>query len=232
MTYSAIVAIVGKSNVRTEDRAVLDRARVIGRAMAAAGHIVLTGGHIARPEESVKHYALLGAVDAAADGQRVRIVGVMPGLPAGATEPFVEEWQSPTGDGQGRFLHTNLSNQLRDEVNGGAPDVVVALAGKSGTPKEVAAAIAAGRTVIYLDSYVSMRPRIAEELRDLGVKLPAHPIIAADLDDAIGLALKHARLAVQTPPEAAGWTVKYPKLAGLLAAAIAGLRAPWRDHHQ
>ena len=114
-----------------------ETARSLGRAAAAAGVILLTGGgdptDIKLQPDEVKNAVFRGALDAEADGSGVaRFVGV---LPSGNVR-----WLRPRP--RHCLLETGLQHFERNVINGVTPDVLVVMGGSRGTLAEAAFALA------------------------------------------------------------------------------------------
>jgi uncharacterized protein (TIGR00725 family) len=116
-------------------------AEAIGRMLAAAGAIVVTGGL-----GGVMAAASRGATDGAG-----RTVGLLPGDDRAAANPWVDV-AVPTGLGEGRNLLV-----VR------AADALIAVGGGYGTLSEIALALRAGRTVVGLDSWALSRDGTPDE---------------------------------------------------------------------
>jgi uncharacterized protein (TIGR00725 family) len=122
------IAVVGASQpTESQERA----AEEVGRALGAAGAIVITGGR-----GGVMAAASRGAREAGAI-----VVGVLPGGDRGQANPWVTV-ALPTGLGE-----------LRNGLVVRAADAVVAVGGAYGTLSEIALALAAGTPVVGFDSW-------------------------------------------------------------------------------
>jgi uncharacterized protein (TIGR00725 family) len=122
------VAVVGGSEASVTEIA---RAEEVGRALAAGGAIVLTGGR--------------GGVMAAASRGAAEAGGLTVGLLPGHDRAQANEWVSvaiPTGLGE-----------LRNGLIVRAADAVVAVGGAYGTLSEVALALRAGLPVLGLGTW-------------------------------------------------------------------------------
>lgn len=122
------VAVVGASVASEAQEAVAHR---VGRELAQAGAIVITGGGG-------------GVMAAASQGAREaggRVVGILPGEDRGAANPWVEI-----------ALTTGLG-ELRNGLIVRSADVVIAVGGAYGTLSEIALALAAGTPVIGLETW-------------------------------------------------------------------------------
>jgi uncharacterized protein (TIGR00725 family) len=122
------VAIVGPSEATPVE---LDRAETVGRALAEAGAVVLTGGH--------------GGVMAAASRGAAQAGGLTVGILPGHDRAEANEWVSvaiPTGLGE-----------LRNGLIVRAADAVVAVGGAYGTLSEVALALKSGTPVVGLETW-------------------------------------------------------------------------------
>jgi len=121
-------AVVGASVASEDQEAVAHR---VGRELAQAGAIVITGGGG-------------GVMAAASQGAREaggRVVGILPGEDRGAANPWVEI-----------ALTTGLG-ELRNGLIVRSADVVIAVGGAYGTLSEIALALAAGTPVVGVDTW-------------------------------------------------------------------------------
>jgi uncharacterized protein (TIGR00725 family) len=126
------VAVVGGGVASGED---LVAAEEVGRGLAAAGAVVVTGG-------------LGGVMEAASRGAASSgglVVGVLPGVDRAAANRWVGV-ALPTGLGEGRNLVVVRS-----------ADVVVAVGGEWGTLSEIALALKAGTPVVGLGTWELVR---------------------------------------------------------------------------
>ena len=122
------IAVVGASAASDDQVRV---AHVVGSELAQAGAIVITGGGA-------------GVMAAASQGAREaggRVVGILPGEDRTAANPWVEI-----------ALTTGLG-ELRNGLIVRSADAVIAIGGAYGTLSEIALALAAGRSVIGLDTW-------------------------------------------------------------------------------
>jgi uncharacterized protein (TIGR00725 family) len=131
------IAVVGASQpTESQERAAED----VGRALGAAGAIVITGGRG-------------GVMAAASRGARETgavVVGVLPGLDRREANPWVTV-ALPTGLGE-----------LRNGLVVRTADAVVAVGGAYGTLSEIALALAAGTPVVGVDSWPIDGVEVAE----------------------------------------------------------------------
>jgi len=138
----AHVGVVGAGQATAEVRA---RALEVGRLLAEAGAVVVTGG-------------LGGVMAAASEGARAAgglSVGILPGDDRSEANPFVTV-AIPTGFGEGR-------NALVVR----ASDALIALPGEHGTLSEVALALKTGRVVVGLDAWTEVMGVVpASDARD------------------------------------------------------------------
>jgi uncharacterized protein (TIGR00725 family) len=122
------IAVVGASQpTDAQERA----AEEVGRALGAAGAIVITGGR-----GGVMAAASRGAREAGAI-----VVGLLPGGDRGQANPWVTV-ALPTGLGE-----------LRNGLVVRTADAVVAVGGAYGTLSEIALALAAGTPVVGFDTW-------------------------------------------------------------------------------
>jgi hypothetical protein len=116
-----------------------DAAYAFGHAVAELGCILLTGGGD-KDDEEVKNAAFQGMLGLQS-GQRFvpRSVGVLP-----ATQ-VAWDWPLPTH----LLLHSGLTHNVRNLINGVTPDVVVVFGGGRGTLAELGFAAAAGKQLFF-----------------------------------------------------------------------------------
>jgi hypothetical protein len=145
----------------TCDDALAAQAHEVGRRLAEAGAVVLTGGR-----GGVMEAASRGARDAAG-----RTVGILPGASAAETPPNdAVELPLFTGFGQARNMVLVLSAQA-----------VIAVGGGWGTLSEIALALKHGRPVVTLGSWSLQRPDGEAEPR-LAVATTAEEAVARALE--------------------------------------------------
>lgn len=126
-----------------------DAARTLGRAGAAAGVVLLTGGGDPtsmklKPDEA-KNAVLGGALNAEADGAgAARFIGVLPSTDASCTDVG---WHRPQPCGY--LLCTGLAHFERNVINGVTPDVLIVMGGSRGTLAEAAFALAAKKKLFF-----------------------------------------------------------------------------------
>src|ERR1700761_5829874 len=140
MAAGPYIAVIGASQPTPEQE---QAAEDVGRALGAAGAIVITGGRG-------------GVMAAASRGARETgavVVGVLPGLDRREANPWVTV-ALPTGLGE-----------LRNGLVVRASDAAVAVGGAYGTLSEIALALAAGTPVVGLDSWPIDGMEVAESPR-------------------------------------------------------------------
>jgi uncharacterized protein (TIGR00725 family) len=123
------VAVIGPDPAPPEVDAACEQ---IGRLLARAGAIVVTGG-------------LGGSMEAASRGAAAEggiTVGILPGASRHEANPHLTV-SFPTGMGEGRNV-----------LNVRAADVVIAVAGEYGTLSEIAFALKTGVPVVGLDTWM------------------------------------------------------------------------------
>jgi predicted Rossmann-fold nucleotide-binding protein len=144
-----IVGVMGGNRVAPQ---IVKDAERIGASIFTAGMIVLTGGSIS-DESDVKHAAMRGAhVEAGKIGQDARLIGILPG--------GTLRWD--TRSKKTFFLSTGLHSAERDAINGVTPDVLIFLAGGSGTLCELAFALQATKPVLFWRAVQPLRARYQE----------------------------------------------------------------------
>ncbi len=122
------IAVCGAS---VADAPSYEQARRVGRLLAEAGAVLLCGG-------------LGGVMEAACRGAHESggfTVGILPGVEAGAANPYVD-LPICTGIGQARNVILVLSS-----------DALIAIGGEAGTLSEIAMALKAGRPVVGLGTW-------------------------------------------------------------------------------
>jgi uncharacterized protein (TIGR00725 family) len=121
-----------------------DAAVALGKAVAQAGCILLTGGEL-RDSDEVKDAAMLGAASALATGSTPRLVGIIPS--------DMTEWDESVENAL--FLRTGLKHNFRNVINGLTPDVLIVFGGSRGTLAEAAFALAVRKPLFFchLPSY-------------------------------------------------------------------------------
>jgi uncharacterized protein (TIGR00725 family) len=123
-----IVAVIGAGDA---DPAVLDDAREVGRLLAAAGFVVVTGG-------------LGGVMEAASEGARSAgglVVGLVPGADPAQANPHVDV-----------VVATGLGD-ARNALIANTAEGFVAVSGSYGTLSEIAFALKRGKPVVSLGSF-------------------------------------------------------------------------------
>lgn len=140
-----IVAVVGGAHA---PEPVLKAAEMLGRAIVDAGYRMVTGG-------------LTGVMAAASRGGRSApgwfegaVIGILPGLDAGAANEWVDV-AIPSG-----------LNHARNVLVVASAEVVVAVGGGAGTLSEIALAWAHGKEVIGLDVGEGWSSRLGGEWLD------------------------------------------------------------------
>jgi uncharacterized protein (TIGR00725 family) len=149
VTHGPYVAVVG-AGVASPDE--LAAAEEVGRGLAAAGAVVVTGG--------------LGGVMEAASRGAATAGGLVVGLLPGADRAAANRWVGvalPTGLGEGRNL-----------VLVGSADVVVAIGGEWGTLSEIALALKAGTPVVGLGTWDIEGIMQATDARDAVTRVIRH----------------------------------------------------------
>lgn len=150
------LAVVGAGSCGPD----LDRlARAVGRELAQAGAVVLTGGR----------GGVMAAASAGAREAGGRTIGVLPGAHAAESPPDeAVETALFTGLGQGRNLVLVLSAAA-----------VIAVGGSWGTLSEIAMALKHGIPVVTLESWSLQRPDGEPEPRLLSASTPAEAVATA-----------------------------------------------------
>jgi len=130
MTHDDVpyVAVVGASRATESEERVAEE---VGRGLAEAGAVVITGGGPGVMEGASRGAAQAGGV----------VIGLLPGAERSRANPWV-----------GIALPTGLG-ELRNGLIVRAADAVVAIGGAYGTLSEVALALNAGLKVVGLDTW-------------------------------------------------------------------------------
>ena len=193
----AIIGVVGSTyskdrravpKLSDDEQAVLRLACQVGAQIAARDLVLLTGGHHACPEASVKYESLDGATKSGG----CRVIGVLPksishGRGARSVDAVLDQ--------RSLYVHTQLESHERNPLTGQAADVLIALQGGSGTAEEIGHALCAGRPVVFLDSWSVLKPLLSDP--------PADPVTATKADEAVDKGLG-----------AIGWNSPSPQLTG------------------
>lgn len=164
------VAVVGSGDCGPDDARLAEE---VGRRLAEAGALVITGG--------------LGGVMAAASRGAQAAGGTTVGLLPGETRAGANDWLTvaiPTGLGEGRNL-----------VVVRAADALVAVGGEYGTLSEIALALKVGRPVVGLGTWELRRH--GETRADPGIRRAGDPAGAAAL--AVELARSGGRAGPAAP---------------------------------
>ena len=128
MPRNRVVGVIGAGSCDVETRA---RAYAVGRGLAEAGCVVLTGG-------------LAGVMEAASRGAREAgglVIGVLPGADPAAANAAVEV-----------AIATGIGD-ARNAIIANTAEVFVAVAGEHGTLSEIAFALKRGKRVVSLGSW-------------------------------------------------------------------------------
>ncbi|MFL6238268.1 MAG: TIGR00725 family protein [Actinomycetes bacterium] len=150
------MAVVGPADATPEISAL---AEDVGRRLAEAGAVVITGG--------------LGGVMAAASRGAKLAGGLTVGLLPGRDRDTANEWLDVA-------IPTGLA-ELRNALVAGSAAAVIAVGGSWGTLSELAFARRLGRTVITLRSW--------QVLDETGAAVPESFTVAPDAETAVALAL-------------------------------------------
>jgi hypothetical protein len=138
----------------------LDSGEELGKEVARRGWIVMTGGQVRDrslvvPKGEVKEAALLGAASAESEGAISRLIGILPEPGEAPIKPKKPSWNRPTP--YRLFLHTGLTHNVRNVINGRTPDVLVAFGGSRGTLAEIAFGLSARRTIFVHRGFDRLR---------------------------------------------------------------------------
>lgn len=177
----------------SKSRDVLAKAEQLATTITRLQHIVLTGGTLLRPEISVKFRALRAAQQQGTAGAIARIVGILPdGISDALNVGEVMNERITSARSVELYLHTRMTGPERDKVTGMSADVFIALKGKHGTPREVAAALIAGHSVVFLDSLDELQKPTEDKLTEQGYAgtFPSKPLVAQTVDSAVTQALE------------------------------------------
>jgi predicted Rossmann-fold nucleotide-binding protein len=202
----AIIGVVGRTfgakdldangDLPIPDRDLLQLAQDVGQQIAAHKHVVLTGGHHKNPEKSVKYRALVGATQVSP----ARVIGILPASISEAVEVKpVAAYLKPNEPAlRCLYVHTGLPSDKRDRLTGNAVDALIALRGKSGTPREVDAALAADppRPVVFLNSWDVLQPLLSRP--------PTILLLAKTTEEAVTKALNAVGLRDSPTPRLEG----------------------------
>ena len=146
---SAYIAVIGSGEVDDTQRFVAEE---VGAGLAAAGHVVVTGG-------------LGGVMEAASRGaksHRGQTVGLLPGDSRDDANGWVDV-----------AIATGLG-ELRNGLIVRTVDAVVAIAGGPGTLSEIGLALKLGRPVVGLDTWDVAGVEVAADPADAVARIAAH----------------------------------------------------------
>ena len=130
------IAVIGAAEC---DAAAAQAAFEVGRLLARAGCIVVTGGRT----------GVMEAASAGAAGEGGTVIGILPGESADEANPFVDV---PIVTGLG---------EARNVIIARTADGLIALTGEYGTLSEIAFALKFNKPVVSLDSW-DIDPRIRQ----------------------------------------------------------------------
>jgi hypothetical protein len=129
-----------------------ESAAELGKAVARAGCILLTGGGDEVNRE-VKNATIQGARNASQYGAKPRYIGILSSKLAPPNQPV--QWMPR--DDAGILLHTGLPHYMRNLINGVTPDVLIVFGGSCGTLAEAAFGAAAGKTMYFFGNGIKGR---------------------------------------------------------------------------
>jgi uncharacterized protein (TIGR00725 family) len=132
-------------------------AYAVGQCIAYQGFVLLTGGRPNAAEQSVKNYAMNGAIKAGHARNDARVIGVLRGKPPEGKGIVDRDDSLPHS--KCLYMHTALKD-VRNVINGVTPDVVIALEGGAGTLSEIAFAHYAKTPIVFLASLESLRQNL------------------------------------------------------------------------
>jgi len=150
-----IVAVIGAGSC---DPGMARTASEVGRLLAGAGHVVLTGG-------------LRGVMEAASQGAREAgglVIGLLPGASTQDANPHVDV-PIATGVGEGRNV-----------IIANTADAFVAVGGGYGTLTEIAFAIQRGKCVVCLGSWEAGLPVRKAQTPEEAVEILSAELAALD----------------------------------------------------
>jgi SLOG cluster4 family len=200
-----IVGVLGRTFFEFEEEAryrhldrnsklLLAQAKEVGSLLTRLQHVVLTDGTLCRPEISVRHFVLRAAERGGVDSATARLASILPNdesLAQGLGDACYERVKSKRATIV--HLHAVLSALERETVLGTAADVFIALAGGRNTARKVAAAIEAGRPVVFLNSLEQLAEATRKERsanRHNRRLFPASRLTATDAKSAVEIALQ------------------------------------------
>jgi uncharacterized protein (TIGR00725 family) len=162
---SLVVGVMGSASGRI-DPAVAARARAVGRSVAQSGCTLVTGACPGLPQEAVLGAAALGGL----------VIGISPAL---SEQEHVERYDSPV-EGYSALVYTGSGLMGREVVNIRSSDIVVVIAGHSGTLGEFAIAYDEGRLIGVLTGTGGVADMIGELLGRLSKETGAKVLFDDD----------------------------------------------------
>lgn len=179
------IGVIGKNEQHKSDhvdKATMAAAEQVGRLVAQAGAVLVTGGR-------------KGVMEAASKGAREAgglTIGFLPGMERSGANPYVDV-VFPTGLGRARNLLTAR-----------ACDALVMIGGSCGTLNELTIAYAEARPVVILEGSGGWADRIRgalEEGRYLDERHTVEISVARTPDEAVAIALRRAREITSSRPD-------------------------------
>jgi uncharacterized protein (TIGR00725 family) len=179
------VGVIGKNEQHKNDRVdthTMAAAEEVGRLVAQAGAVLVTGGR-----QGVMEAASKGAQEAGG-----LTIGFLPGMERAGANPYVDI-VFPTGLGRARNLLTARSC-----------DALVMIGGSCGTLNELTIAYAEARPVVILEGSGGWADRIRGVLHDgryLDERQTVEISFAATPKEAVTVALRRAREETESRPD-------------------------------
>jgi uncharacterized protein (TIGR00725 family) len=179
------IGVIGKNEQHKNDHVdahTMQAAEEVGRLVAAAGAVLVTGGR-------------KGVMEAASKGAREAgglTIGFLPGMERSGANPYVDI-VFPTGLGRARNLLTARSC-----------DALVMIGGSCGTLNELTIAYAEARPVVILEGSGGWADRIKGVLHDgryLDERQTVEISFAPTAKDAVAIALRRAREDTERRPD-------------------------------
>lgn len=198
MARRPIIGVIGGNGVVDP---IAMAAKRVGRAIAAAGAVLLTGGQ-PMPGQDVKKAAMCGAVYAVEE-RTVNFACFVGILPKDETPEFSVQKETQ------RLINSRLSSAGRNPVNGMTPDAVLVFQGGPGTLAELGFALAAEKHVLFVDAVDGLVAALkfnSSKFREILLAgLEAYPsalgrcAASVEIESMVGSHLKNARDTTSLP---------------------------------
>lgn len=172
------IGVMGSASGALADETV-EKSRALGRAVADAGAILVTGACPGLPYAAVQGARAAGGL----------VVGISPAL---SQSEHVRRFRSPV-EGFDLLVYTGSGLMGREVINIRSSDMVVIVGGHSGTLGEFAIAYDEGRLIGVLTGTGGIADMVSELVSRISKPTGAHVIYDADPDALVGALIGYYR---------------------------------------